>query len=397
MNYFWVQYLPVFVRKRLEGHHALQDVVSNIGWLFADNILRIAAGLLVGIWATRYLGPEQFGQLNYAIAFVSLFSTLALLGLDGIVIRNHIRDPSRREEILGTTFILKLTGAIVTCGLIMAAIFMFHPTDHLTQLLVGITSLGIVFQAFGTIDFFFQSQIQSKYCAYSRSAAFLVCSAIKVTLIVCHAQLLSFALVGVGEIGLGSMGLVVAYRACGNHLTTWKSSFPMAKTLLKDSWPLIFTEIVITIYMRVDKIIIGELVGNKELGIYSVATMLAEALYFIPLSISSSLFPSIVEAKESNDGIFQKRLQKYYNLMAFTAYAVAVPITLFAGWGIPLLFGPSYAKAGAMLIGLAWVSLFINLGFARSNYLTIMNWTRLHFITDFLGCAVNILDRKSVV
>lgn len=391
MNQTWLRFLPTFIRKNFEGHHELQKTVGNTGWLFADNIFRMGVGLLVSIWVTRYLGPEQFGQLNYAVAFVGLFSTIALLGLDGVVIRNLVRHPDQKDEILGTAFLLKFVSAIITCGLIMIAILILRSTDHVTRLLVGITSVGLVFQSFGIIDFFFQAQVRSKFSAYSKSAAFLTCSLIKIVLIAYHAPLQAFAWIGVVEIIFGSLGLVVAYRSCGNRLADWRSNIPTAKALLRDCWPLIFTEIVITIYMRVDKILIGEMVGNSELGIYAVAAMLAETLYFVPLSISSSLFPGIVEAKENNEGLFQERLQRFYNIMAFSGYAVAVPMTFVASWLVPLLFGPAYIRAANMLVGLAWASLFINLGFARSYYLTAMNWTRLHFITDFLGCASNIL------
>jgi O-antigen/teichoic acid export membrane protein len=135
---------------------------------------------------------------------------------------------------------------------------------------------------------------------------------------------------------------------------------------------------------------IGEMSGNTELGIYSVAVLIAEVLYFIPMVINSSVFPSIVEAKGISDDFFYARLQKLYNLMAFLAYGVALPITFLAGWLIPFLFGTVYSKAGPMLIGLVWAGVFINFMITRSYYLTAMNWTRLHFIIDFLGCVLNV-------
>lgn len=391
MNNFFHRRLSQLGIGKKPVNSPVRNIAKNTAWLFADNILRLGLGIFVSIWVTRYLGPEQFGQLNYAASFVSLFSTIALLGLDGIVIRNLIREPEKHDEILGTAFILKIIGAIISILLILATILILRPADTQTRLLVGIISLGLLFQSFGVIDFFFQSQVQSKFSVYSKSAAFLTCSIIKVSLIVYHAPLQAFAWVSVTEICLGSAGLIVAYRAYGKRLKTWQSHFSTATSLLKDSWPLIFTEIVISIYMRVDKIFIGEMVGNSELGIYAVAAMLAEALYFIPLSISSTLFPGIVECKDTDKELFQERLQRFYNVMAFTGYSVAVPTTLMANWAVPVLFGPAYTRAGNMLIGLAWASLFINLSFARSYYLTAMNWTRLHFITDFMGCAVNIV------
>jgi O-antigen/teichoic acid export membrane protein len=386
----WIRYLPNFIRGKVEGRHNLQKAIGNTGWLFVDNILRMGVGLLVSVWITRYLGPEQFGLLNFTTAFVMLFSSIALLGLDFIVVRNVVSNPSCRDEVLGTAFVLKLFGGIIASGLTLAAIVLFRPADHLTHVLVGITTIGTLFQAFGTIDFWFQSQVKSKYSAYARVTSYLIICCVKMTLILFHAPLVAFAWAGLADIILGSLGLVVAYRVNGHQIRAWRSTRTMALTLLKDSWPLMFTDIVILIYMRVDKIMIGELAGNTELGIYAVAALIAEALYFIPAAVTSSIFPSILDAKVISEELFYARLQQFYNLMALFGYAVALPVTFLAGSMVPLLFGVSYVKAAAMLVGLVWAGLFINLTMARNYYLTAMNWTRLHFITDFLGCVLNV-------
>jgi O-antigen/teichoic acid export membrane protein len=144
------------------------------------------------------------------------------------------------------------------------------------------------------------------------------------------------------------------------------------------------------IYMRIDQVMIGEMVGDKEVGIYSVAVQLVEAWYFLPGIIVSSVFPSIVEAKSMGDAVFYERLQKLYNFLALMAYAVAIPVTFLAGWIIELLFGPLYGKAGPMLSLLIWSFLFTNLGVARSTFLTAMNWTKIHLMTVSLGCIINV-------
>jgi O-antigen/teichoic acid export membrane protein len=135
---------------------------------------------------------------------------------------------------------------------------------------------------------------------------------------------------------------------------------------------------------------IGEMSGAAELGVYSVAAMAAESILFIPTAVSLSLFPSVVKAKNDSEELFHDRLQKYYKLIVFLGYAVAIPLTLCAGWLVPLIFGPMYAKAAHMLVGLAWAGVFMNLILARSYYLTAMNWAHLHFFTDFSGLAINL-------
>jgi O-antigen/teichoic acid export membrane protein len=390
MNQAWIRLLPTAIRNRLTGRHSLQKVIGNTGWLFFDNILRIGVGFLVSIWVTRYLGPEQFGQLNYAIAFVGFFSSIAILGLDGIVVRSLVRNPDQKEEILGSAFVLKLAGGLAMTAITIASIFIVRHGDFKTTLLVTIISLSTIFQAFGTIDFWFQSQTQSKFCAITRSVTFLLISGIKVLLITVNAPLSTFAWTGLAEVILGSLGLVVAYRLTGFHLTALHATQSMAKELIKDSWPLIFADIATAVFMRADKIILGETVGNQELGIYCVAVMLTETLWLIPRALSSSIYPGLIEAKNHSEELFHQRIQQFYNLMAFYTYSVALPSTLLGSWLVPLLFGPAYASAGIMLAGLVWSGMFINMGFARSCYLTTMNWTRLHSTTDVIGCIVNV-------
>jgi O-antigen/teichoic acid export membrane protein len=390
MNSSWIRFLPDFIRVKVEGRHYLQNVISNTGWLFFDNILRMGVGLLVGVWVARYLGPDQYGQLSYALAFVLLFSSFANLGLDSIVVRNIVRSSSTKDEILGTVFVLKLMGGVTAFAIIMVAIFLLRPADNLTHWLVGITATGMIFQAFDTIDYWFQSQVQSKFTVIARNIVFLLLSTVRIVLVITKAPLIAFAWAGLAETVLGAMGLMAAYRVNGRYLKAWRATLGLAKEMLRDSWPLIFSGIVSMIYLRIDQVMLGEMVNNKEVGIYSVAVRLAEVWYFIPMAIYSSVLPSIVEAKAVNEELFYERLQKFYNMMAFIGYAVALPVTFLAGWVVELLFGHVYGKAGTMLAVLIWAGLFVNLGIARSSFLMSMNWTRVHLMTVFLGSLINV-------
>ena len=390
MNQSWIRFLPDFIRVKIEGRHYLQNVISNTGWLFFDNVLRMGVGLLVGVWVARYLGPDQYGQLSYALAFVALFSSLANLGLDSIVVRNIVRSSTTKDEILGTVFVLKLMGGATAFGVTIAAILPLRPADNLTHWLVGITAAGMIFQAFDTIDYWFQSQVQSKFTVIARNIVFLLLSTVKIVLVIAKAPLIAFAWAGLAETILGAMGLMAAYRVSGRFLKAWRATLGLAKELLRDSWPLIFSGIVSMIYLRIDQVMLGQMVSNEEVGIYSAAVRLAEVWYFIPMAIYSSVLPSIVEAKAVSDELFYGRLQKFYNMMAFIGYAVALPVTFLAGWIVELLFGAAYARAGSMLAVLIWAGLFVNLGVARSSFLMSMNWTRVHLMTVFLGSIINV-------
>ncbi len=387
----WLRLLPAFAREKISGRAYLQNVIANTGWQFADNLLRMGIGLLIGIWIARYLGPEQFGLLSYALAFASLFLPLATLGLDDIAVRNLVHDPAERHNILGTAFILKLIGGMFSFTAAISAIFILRPMDNLSQGLVAIIAAGAIFQAFNAIEFWFNSQIQAKYAALARSGAFLAGALAKIGLIIAGASLLAFAWVGLLEIIAGSLGLILAYQARGHNIRRWQGHLATATALLKDSWPLIFSCIVIMIYLRIDQVMLGEMTSSAEVGVYSVAVRLAEVWFFIPGAIYWSLLPGLVEAKAADEELFYRRLQKYYNLMALVAYAIVLPMMFLAEWLVLILFGVAYAAAGPMLAILIWVNLFTFLEIARSAFFNVMNWNRIYLLTLALGAGLNVI------
>jgi O-antigen/teichoic acid export membrane protein len=391
MNQAWIQFLPPSLRSKLHGRYTLQKILSNTGWLLADRILRMGIGLIVGVWVARYLGPEQFGLFNYAIAFVSLFAVIPTLGLDSIVIREIVHHPEQKHELLGTAFALKMVSGIAIWLVTIGAIAALNPGQSLTHWLVSIIAAGMIFQALDTIDLWFQSQTQSKYTVYSKNAAFICMTLIKIWFLFQKAPLIAFAWIGLAETALGSIGLIITYRASGQAITAWRVHFITAKKLLRDSYPLILSALAIMVYMRIDQIMLAQQAGNQEVGIYSAAVRLAEVWYFIPMAIVSSTFPSIMEARQISETLFYERLQKLYRLMALLAYTVAIPTTFLAEPMIKFLFGATYEKASSMLAILIWTGLFVNLGVARSSFLTVMNWTKLHLLTVLLGCGLNII------
>ncbi|GLI37380.1 flippase [Geobacter hydrogenophilus] len=391
MNDGWIRYLPGFVRKRLEGRHVLLEAIGNTGWLFADRLLRMGVGLIVGVWIARYLGPSQYGILNYAASFVTLFSAIALLGLEAIIVRDLVRYPEREREILGTTFFLRFVAGIVSYFIAVAAIFVIRPDDRLTHLMVGIIGWVLIFGSFDTIDLWFQSQVRSKYVVYAKNAGFLIAAGLRVAFIVVKAPIIAFAVANAAEIGLGAVGLLMVYRRSGQRISRWKNSFPLARRLFTESWPLLLSGIVFMVYLRIDQVLLGQLANDREVGIYAAAVRVAELWFFIPTAIVSSVFPNIVRTKENDENEFYARLQKLYNLLAFIGYAIAIPGSLLAGLIIKLLFGAPYAAATPMLVLLLWSDIFAILAVARNAYLLAMNWSWVLWLMVLAGAVSNVL------
>ena len=377
--------------KSLQNHQGFMKYFRNTSWLFVEKILRMVVGLFVGIWIARYLGPEQFGLFSYAQSFVGLFAAIATLGLDGIVVRELIKDESRLNELIGTAFWLKVTGAIGVLVVLAIAVDLISIGTY-ANTLVFIIASATIFQSFNVIDFYFQSKVMSKFAVYANMISLFLSSIVKITLILNEATLVAFAWVVLFDSLILACGYIYFYLKQKNSIFFhWKFSKQTAVSLLKDSWPLILSGMVIAIYMKIDQIMIKEMIDSKAVGQYAAAVKLSEAWYFIPMVIASSLFPAIVNAKEQSKELYYERLQKLYDLMVWIAIAIALPITFLSDWIINLLYGAQYSQSGAILMIHIWAGVFVFLGVVSSKWFISENLQKYSFYRTLAGALINII------
>ena len=373
--------------QRLSGHSQLVD---NTSWLMFDRVLRMGVGLVIGIWVARYLGPSQFGTYNYALALVALFGSVATLGLDGVVVREIVRSPASRHEVLGTAFLLRLAAGALSALLVVATVRLLRPGDPLTQSLVAILSLGAVFQALDAIDYWFQSQVQSKYSVWARNSAFLVLAAVRVVLLLTGAPLVAFVWAALGEIALGSIGLLLIYRWRGFRVSEWTASRGRAVSLLRASWPQVLGGMAILIYMKIDQVMLGEMIGEESVGVYAAAVRVSEVWYFVPAAIVSTMMPSLIQAQRTNPPLFWRRTSQLLRIMALLAYCIAIPLTFLAAPLVRLLYGSGYSPAAPILAVHVWAALFVFMGVAQGPWFLAQDLLKVALLRTVAGAVANV-------
>ncbi|MBE9224335.1 flippase [Phormidium sp. LEGE 05292] len=368
----------------------LRKIIGNIGWLFGDRILRMGAGLIVGAWVARYLQPQQFGLFNYAGAYVALFTIISSLGLDQIVVRDIVRDPDCKDETMGTALALRIFGGIATVAITTVTVFAFNRDSYLTTVLAAVMAVATIFNAFNTIELWFQAQVKSKYTVIAKNTAFFLATLLRVVLIQIQAPLMAFAWAVVAESLLGAIGLTIAYKAKGQTFLEWRVSWQRAKVLLKESWSLILSGFAIMVYVRIDQIMLGQLLNEKAVGLYSVAAKISELWYFIASAIVSSVTPSIVKAREESQTLYYKKLQKLFNMMAVITFGLAIVMVGLSKPLIVLLYGQEYEPASTMLSIYIWSAVFGFFGWAKSIWIIAEGYTTFALITTCCGAAMNI-------
>lgn len=368
---------------------ALQKYVKNTGWLMFGKVLSMVVGFVVA----RYLGAFSFGDLSFADAFTTIIAAVGALGLDSFIIREIINEPQHKEEILGTSLALRLGINLLLVPLTAAVYLGFHHLSAhsgppLTWIIV-ILSFASFFKSFNVIDSYFQSQVSSKYVVKVQNICVVLSALIKVVLVLLNLPVIWFAAALTFDSIMLSAGLVMMYRNRGFSIRSWTYSASRASGLLKQSFPLILSAVMVSIYMKIDQVMLKE-VSSTAVGIYSAAARLSEAWYFIPIAVVTSVFPAIIHARKTDPQRYIKRLTNLYDLMVVISLPVALLISFLGTDIIHLLYGNAYAGAGQMLSVHIWSGVFVFLGSASSQYLLAEGFTMVSFQRTGLGALVNI-------
>ena len=374
----------------LLNNPSFRKYFANTSWLLAERIFRMAVQLFVGIYVARYLGPERFGLLSYANSYVGIFTAIAILGLDGIVVRELVKSPDQRDTFLGTSFLLKVVGTLLMWVLILATLF-FSNNDPLTSALIAIIAFGVLFQTFNVIDYNFQAEVKLKYVVHSQIVQLIVSSITKLVLILKGLPLVWFAAVYSLDAIILAVGLAYAYSRNSGSIKKWKWNAKVALALLLDSWPLMFAYMSYLIYAKIDRIMIKEMLDEHNVGIYSAAYILYEAPLFISLMIAKSVYPILVQYYQDNKNKFFQLYSTLSSYMTLLSYLIVLFIFIFHEILIQITFGESFEESSKILMLLSFGMIPMFNAFLRSSYITISGNQKIILYTTLFSAMLNIV------
>lgn len=382
-------YLPERWRYVLE-HQGVKKYSANTGWMFLGQLFSLLVSFFIGIWLARYLGPENFGVLSYALAFAGLFAFLSDFGVSSILNRDLVLFPQKRDTLLGTSFVLKIVGGVVAFFAVCLSVVVLK-VSPINTLLILLFATSFVIQAFNVINTFFYASVESKKNVHVVMLATTISSVLKIAMIVFGQGVIWLMCVYVLDFVWQSIGFIVSYYRSGFSIRTWTFRGEVAKDLLKQSWPLMFAAAASFIYLRIDQVMIGWMLGEQEVGIYAVAVKLVEIWYFIPAMLCGSLFPAIVNAKKTNQSQYHKRMKALYILLFSISVGIALPLSVLAPWIVSILFGDAFVTAVGVLQIYCWSSVGMFIGVAITQYFLSEHKTLYTLYFNITSMLINIV------
>lgn len=365
------------------------QVFRNVAWLFGDKLVRMGLGVGITLAVARFLGPRQFGSLNYVGALVGLFGAFTALGLEQIVVRDLVRRPEEEPEITGTALGLRSFSSVVFLTICLALLYRMGLLGRGNY--VGLFfALMMPFDSSTVLELVFQAKVLSKYAVIARNTAFVVIGAVRLSFLYFRLPLVFFASAYLMESALGALLILISYARYSGHGLRLRFSLTYASKILKESWPVILTGSAITIYMRIDILMLETLCGSAAVGIYGAATRVSEIWYFVPMGIMATLSP-LITSYRGNETLYYDRLQQCFSGMAGFSVAVSIVTSLSYSFIMGHLFGARFAASGPILAVHVWSSIFVFLGIAQYPWMVTEKKLNLSLFQTMLGAASNIL------
>ena len=345
-----------------------KKILSNSVWMIIQHMYSMLTSLIIVALIARHLGPSDYGLINYCASVITIFTTLAGLGLENLIVSEIIRNPDREGGYLGTALVMRLASSFISYPLILALIAALNPGNNTLLLVAAFQALGMVFQSYDVLVYWFRLKLKMKYVSVALICAITVASLLRVMLLVNKATVEWFALAI--SVQAFVAGLLITAFFLTKKDVRLKVNSNDAKALLRISYNCIISSMSIVIYMEADKIILENMTDSAHVGIYSAAVLMATCWQFIPNALIDSSRPVILEKRKISyeEYIDQfKLIMGGVNLMSFV---FALLMTCLGWVVIYVIYGIEYLGAFIPLIILSWASFIGVSGYTRTIWIT---------------------------
>ena len=340
---------------------------KNALWLIGGKVIQMILSLIVGIFTARYLGPSNYGLVNYGTTYVSFFMSFCTLGINSVIIKDFFDHPDEQGKSIGTTLVLRIISSFASALMIVGIVGILDHNEPLTIVVVALCSISLLFHVFDTFNYYFQSQYRSKITAIATLIAYVSTSVYKVILLITGASVAWFAFASsVDYIVLGILLYIFYATNKGPRLSF---SWEKGKALLKQSCHYILSGMMVAIYGQTDKLMLKQMLDTTAVGYYSTATAICAMWTFVLQAIIDSIYPTILKLKGQDEYLYERKNKQLYAITFYISIFVSVLFLLLGDLAIRILYGEAYAPAGLPLKIVTWYTAFSYLGVARNAWI----------------------------
>lgn len=342
-------------------------IIKNASWLMAGKVINMILSFVIGLFSARYLGPNNYGLINYASAYTLFFSSFCNLGINSVIVKIFIDHPDEEGKTIGTTLLLRLISSVLSIVIIIGIVSIVDKGEPITLSVVTLYCLCLIFQIFDTFNYWFQSKLLSKYYAIATLIAYLSVSAYKILLLIYGMSVQWFAVSNAIDYFIVAIILVFFYKKCNGPRISF--SFKNAKKILRLSYSYILSGLMVAIYGATDKLMLKQMLDETSVGYYSLAMQISTIWAFILSAIIDSMKSSIMTYHNTNKNQYELMNKRLYAIIFYVSIFISAVITIIAPIFISIVYGESYLPAVTPVRIVVWYVAFSYLGVARDIWI----------------------------
>lgn len=382
--------MAVFQQRKLENlmKNKLNNnlIVRNASWLIAGRIAQMAINFVIGLMTARYLGPSNYGLINYAAAYAGFFSSFCSLGINSVIVKELTDDVDKDGEIIGTALFLQIVSSVLSAIAINCIVFVADKGDPTICAVMVLSCIGMICNVFSVFNYWFQSRLQSKITAMATLVAYAITAVYKLMLLARGKSVVWFAFATAVDYICLAVFLLAAYKRYGGGRLRF--SVERGKQLLRKSCHFILPGLMVAVYAQTDKIMLKQMISEAEIGYYSTAVSLCGVWCFVLSAIIDSLYPEIAKSHKTDRALFERRNKQLYAIVFYLSACVSLVIVLLAKPAVYILYGEAYMPTVAPLRVITWYTAFSYLGVARNAWIVCENRQR-YLIWVYASAAVS--------
>ncbi len=366
-----------------------KQVFNNAKWIVGCKIAQSIIQLIIGMISARYLGPSNYGLINYAASIIAFALPVMRLGFNATLVHELVESPKREGEILGTSLLLNVLSSIFCILGVTTFVSLVNAGEKTTILVCVLYSFSLIFSALEMIQYWFQYKLKSKYSSIVMLVAYVFVSLYKIFLLVSGKSVYWFALVNCFDYAIISVSLLIIYFKIGK--TRLSFSFSLAKAMLSKSKHYILSGIMVVAFQTTDHIMLLNMIDEKENGYYTAAITSAGVVQFVYTAIIDSYRPLILSNKKEKSGDYERNVSSLYSIVLYLALAQSVAFFILAKPIVYLLYGTEYMSSVPVLQILVWYLMFSFMGAIRNVWILAEQKQKYLWIINLSGAAFNVL------
>ncbi|WP_405287732.1 flippase [Methanobrevibacter sp.] len=331
----------------------VKTIFKNMSWLFVSQVIAAICGFVWTILIARYLDVSDYGIMNFAISFVGIIAITMDLGISTHIIRHIATDFDSAPKYLGNAIPLKSVLSFLTFFLALIILILMNCNELTIQITLLFTLEQIFKSMIGLFNGSLQAIEEGKYQAIGNILLNIILLIFILVSIICDLGLYGITL---AYLVSNFSVLIFLYIAVKKIISKPNFEFDIefCKKITLYSIPFALTSLFGMLLYSADMVMLTNMVGEYENGIYSAAYKLISVISLFYGVYSAVIFPVMSRFYKNEKKLLVVSFEKSIKYIMLIIIPVSFSTMVYSADIVTLFFGQKYYPTSSVLSILMW-------------------------------------------